>query len=211
MLRTLGIPAREAIGYVPGSYNPLTNLYEVQAKDAHAWVQVWFPGVGWQSFDPTADVPLAPANPGAVLFADAWRAVSGLPWMYVLPVGAVMGGVVLLRRRRRRRPRTWTERAARVLEEAGARAGARRRPDETLGEYGRRLGGTAGAAGAGTVDAAVGLLERSAYGPEVTDAAGQDAVMRAVRDGAAALRGGRWRRLRPRGGRPRGARRALAR
>ena len=58
MLRSLGIPAREAVGYVPGPYNPITDLYEVQAKDAHAWVQVWFPGYGWQSFDPTAVVPL---------------------------------------------------------------------------------------------------------------------------------------------------------
>ena len=57
MLRSLGIPAREAVGYVPGSYNPITDLYDVQAKDAHAWVQVWFPGYGWQNFDPTAEVP----------------------------------------------------------------------------------------------------------------------------------------------------------
>ncbi len=54
MLRSLGIPAREAVGYVPGPYNPITDLYEVRAEDAHAWVQVWLPGHGWQSFDPTA-------------------------------------------------------------------------------------------------------------------------------------------------------------
>ena len=65
MLRSLGIPAREAVGYVPGPYNPITDLYDVQAKDAHAWVQVWFPGYGWQSFDPTADVPLANPSPGS--------------------------------------------------------------------------------------------------------------------------------------------------
>ena len=66
MLRTLGIPARETVGYVPGSYDPLTDLYEVQANDAHAWVQVWFPGYGWQNFDPTAHVPLANPSPGSV-------------------------------------------------------------------------------------------------------------------------------------------------
>ncbi len=64
MLRSLGIPARETVGYVPGSYNPITDLYDVQAKDAHAWVQVWFPGYGWQNFDPTAVVPLANPSPG---------------------------------------------------------------------------------------------------------------------------------------------------
>ena len=73
MLRTLGVPAREATGYVPGPYNPLTDLYEVQAKDAHAWVQVWFPGYGWQSFDPTADVPLANPSPANGLAHDAGR------------------------------------------------------------------------------------------------------------------------------------------
>ena len=57
MLRSLGIPAREAVGYVPGGYDPITDLYQVHADDAHAWVQVWFPGYGWQSFDPTAVVP----------------------------------------------------------------------------------------------------------------------------------------------------------
>jgi transglutaminase-like putative cysteine protease len=46
MLRSIGIPAREAVGFVPGPYNPITDLYDVQARDAHAWVQVWFPGSG---------------------------------------------------------------------------------------------------------------------------------------------------------------------
>ena len=59
MLRELGIPARLAVGYAPGERNPFTGLYEVKASDAHAWAEVYFPGVGWQGFDPTADVPLA--------------------------------------------------------------------------------------------------------------------------------------------------------
>ena len=63
MLRSLGIPAREAVGYVPGGFNPITDLYQVHANDAHAWVQVWFPGYGWQDFDPTAVVPVSPAEP----------------------------------------------------------------------------------------------------------------------------------------------------
>ncbi len=75
MLRSLGIAARETVGYVPGPYNPITDLYDVQAKDAHAWVQVWFPGYGWQSFDPTAAVPLANPSPGSVLAAP-----PGVPW-----------------------------------------------------------------------------------------------------------------------------------
>ena len=53
MARSLGIPARVATGYVPGEYNPFTGLHEVRASDAHAWVEVYFPGYGWSTFDPT--------------------------------------------------------------------------------------------------------------------------------------------------------------
>lgn len=53
MLRSLNIPARLVAGYGSGDYNPFTNYYEVRANDAHAWVEVYFPGRGWVSFDPT--------------------------------------------------------------------------------------------------------------------------------------------------------------
>ena len=89
MLRTLGVPTREAIGYVPGPFDPLSDLYEIQAKDAHAWVQVWFPGVGWQNFDPTAQVPLAPPDPGAVLLSDIGHGIAELPWA---PIGGARRG-----------------------------------------------------------------------------------------------------------------------
>ncbi len=160
MLRTLGIPTREAIGYVPGPYDPLTDLYEVQAKDAHAWVQVWFPGVGWQSFDPTADVPLAPPDPGAVLLADAGHLAAGLPWQLIAPLLAAIVGEESLRRWRRRRPRSWAERVARRLEIAGAKAGTPRLPADGLRSYTSKL---AGSPPAGLVSA-VALLERTAYG-----------------------------------------------
>jgi len=53
MCRTLGIPARVAVGYATGQYNALTGYYEVSSRDAHAWVEVYFPTFGWISFDPT--------------------------------------------------------------------------------------------------------------------------------------------------------------
>ena len=59
MLRSVGIPARLTAGYAAGRRNPFSGLYEVRASDAHAYAEVLFPGVGWQAFDPTADVPLA--------------------------------------------------------------------------------------------------------------------------------------------------------
>ncbi len=53
MLRTLGIPSREVNGFLPGEYNDLAGDYIVRASDAHSWVEVYFPGNGWVTFDPT--------------------------------------------------------------------------------------------------------------------------------------------------------------
>jgi len=53
MLRTLGIPARLVNGFRGGEYNDLTNSYIVREKDAHSWVEAFFPEYGWVSFDPT--------------------------------------------------------------------------------------------------------------------------------------------------------------
>ena len=53
MLRTLGIPTRVVNGFRSDEFNDLTDSYVVRAKDAHAWVETYFPGYGWQTFDPT--------------------------------------------------------------------------------------------------------------------------------------------------------------
>jgi len=163
MLRSLGIPAREAVGYVPGSYNPVTDLYEVRADDAHAWVQVWFPGYGWQSFDPTAVVPLANPAPGAAALGDVGAALQRVP---LLPTAAVVLTAALaaaLVRWRRTRPRTWTERIARSAERAGRRAGRPRQPSETLVHYADVLDALVGRGSAPWGRLATSV-EASAYG-----------------------------------------------
>jgi hypothetical protein len=53
MLRSLGIPSREVNGFLPGEYNDVGGDYIVRASDAHSWVEVYFPGTGWLTFDPT--------------------------------------------------------------------------------------------------------------------------------------------------------------
>jgi len=135
MLRSIGIPTREVVGYVPGPYNPITDLYQVRAEDGHAWVQVWFPGFGWQSFDPTAVVPLANPSPGATALHDVGAALRRIPFVPVASVlfGAGLSAAVL--RWRRSRPQSWTERIARDAERAGRRAGRLRLPHDTLVEY----------------------------------------------------------------------------
>jgi len=51
MLRTLGIPARVAVGFTPGNFDGA--VYSVLGKNAHAWPEVWFDRLGWVPFEPT--------------------------------------------------------------------------------------------------------------------------------------------------------------
>ena len=61
MLRTLKIPSRLVNGFQTGSYNRLGKDFVVRARDAHSWVEVYFPQYGWIAFDPT------PADPNPVV------------------------------------------------------------------------------------------------------------------------------------------------
>ncbi len=56
LMRSAGIPARVATGYVGGYRNPLGGHWVVRQMDAHAWAEVWLPDVGWARVDPTAAV-----------------------------------------------------------------------------------------------------------------------------------------------------------
>jgi len=53
MVRSLGIPARYVEGYVLPSKKTDDNLYEIRNRNAHAWVEVYFEGFGWITFEPT--------------------------------------------------------------------------------------------------------------------------------------------------------------
>jgi transglutaminase-like putative cysteine protease len=57
MLRSVGIPARLAVGYASGTWSDANKLYEVKSKDYHAWPEVFFPKLGWVPFEPTASQP----------------------------------------------------------------------------------------------------------------------------------------------------------
>jgi transglutaminase-like putative cysteine protease len=62
MARTLGLPARVAVGYAPGEpINPAGagregNTYLVREGNAHAWAEVYFPGYGWERFEATKTI-----------------------------------------------------------------------------------------------------------------------------------------------------------
>lgn len=57
MLRSQGIPARLAAGFARGTYNGDKVAFEVRNRDAHSWVEVYFPAYGWLDFEPTATQP----------------------------------------------------------------------------------------------------------------------------------------------------------
>lgn len=53
MMRAANIPARVVLGYQGGQWNKDEQYLLVTQADAHAWAEVWLPGVGWQRVDPT--------------------------------------------------------------------------------------------------------------------------------------------------------------
>jgi protein-glutamine gamma-glutamyltransferase len=79
MLRALRIPARIVNGFRSDEFNDLSGEYVIRAKDAHSWVEAYFPGYGWISFDPTPGGGVGtPVGWGrAMLYLDAaqsfWR------------------------------------------------------------------------------------------------------------------------------------------
>jgi protein-glutamine gamma-glutamyltransferase len=79
MLRTLKIPSRVVNGFRSDEFNDVTGKYVVRARDAHAWVEVYFPGYGWITFDPTPGGGVASPQgwERAMLYLDAaasfWR------------------------------------------------------------------------------------------------------------------------------------------
>jgi transglutaminase-like putative cysteine protease len=150
MLRSLGIPARLAVGFTPGERNPFTGLWEVKAKDAHAWAEVWFPGIGWQAFDPTAKVPFAgdpfSSAAGAGLTSFLRNRIPSVPTSFVAVVAGVVAaglplatiGWLLVQRRRKRlawAALPWSAQQLERLERAGARRGRSRREWESASRY----------------------------------------------------------------------------
>ncbi|WP_282691802.1 DUF3488 and transglutaminase-like domain-containing protein [Streptomyces sp. CC208A] len=60
MARTLGIPARVAVGFMPGATQSDGSV-SVGIRDAHAWPELYFEGAGWTRFEPTPSRGSTPA------------------------------------------------------------------------------------------------------------------------------------------------------
>jgi transglutaminase-like putative cysteine protease len=57
LLRTQDIPARVVVGFYPGQYDEARGGFLYRERNAHAWVEVYFPDYGWIPFEPTASQP----------------------------------------------------------------------------------------------------------------------------------------------------------
>jgi hypothetical protein len=115
MLRVQGVPARVVSGYAMGDYDSTQRAYRVPASAAHAWVEVYFPTLGWVEFEPTTSQAVflyradesSPPNAPAPVAPKLVIAIS----LNVLAIGAgllsVIGviGLVMMFRRRRARER----------------------------------------------------------------------------------------------------------
>ncbi len=53
LMRMEGIPARYVQGFLPGDRSEATSQELIRYSSSHAWVEVYFPGYGWITFDPT--------------------------------------------------------------------------------------------------------------------------------------------------------------
>ena len=182
MLRSLGIPARVVTGFAADAPEA-GGTTVLRASDAHAWVELWVPGTGWVSSDPTAgSVPVttsaAPSALHRVVHALTGSTAAKVVLAAVLAAGAVLAALLPGRRRvgrtraqRRARPGRGTDPVAAAapllaafarLESALDRAGRARAPAESVRALGARLAHEEGGpdpAGAG----ALLVLERAAY------------------------------------------------
>ncbi len=57
LARAVGLPARLVIGYSSDEYDAATAEYIIRERNAHTWAEVYFAGIGWVEFEPTASQP----------------------------------------------------------------------------------------------------------------------------------------------------------
>jgi transglutaminase-like putative cysteine protease len=98
MLRSIGIPARLAVGFGPGVFNPFTGLYVVRNTDAYAVTEVFFANYGWFAFDAIPGHELIPPsieeNQTFSVLQTFWNWVAGwLPSPVTNSVGRIVTAI----------------------------------------------------------------------------------------------------------------------
>jgi hypothetical protein len=110
LLRVAGVPTRVVVGFATGEQIS-RHTWAVRDEDAHAWIEVYFPGVGWVPFNPTPSSSPADVSPGLdVLQAGTARSAgaTGTPFQLAGAAAALVLLIFAATRlgRRRRGPRT---------------------------------------------------------------------------------------------------------
>ncbi len=154
LCRYAGVPARLATGFIAGDYDPASHTYTVREKHRHAWTEVFFPRIGWVTFDATegaSDISDYPAKAGRKRQNFwQWLLSSGAapPALGLACVG-ILGLIVRneWRDRKKRAPRLKDRRTVRAIRDrkisasyaaaclALKRRGLTRLPTQTPDEY----------------------------------------------------------------------------
>jgi len=159
LCRAVGVPARLAAGFTPGRFDQRQGVFVIRDQDAHSWVEVFVPRVGWVDFDPTPSTD--ETDQGGVLsrlyLGAAAGAVRAARWLAARLGFMVAAGFVLLTatltarhlsRWWRRRPRllraggSAEDRVTRAYRQAAqwlAVSGAPRAPAAAPWEYCRQI------------------------------------------------------------------------
>lgn len=204
LARAAGLPARLAVGYASGAYDEANDRYVVTAADAHSWVEIYFSGIGWVVFEPTAGQPalmrtetLSPLQTGPgrtpVPFTPLWlRAAERVGWVAGwLTLAALVGlsgwGLVDAWRLRRLPPKEAVAKMYARLRRAGRRLGVATNSGDTPYEFAeafnRRLATLAASQGwvslaEAEVQALTDCYVRAAYAPSPLDEADRAGVRR---------------------------------
>jgi hypothetical protein len=147
LLRAAGVPARMAVGFSGGEPED-DGFRALRRSDAHAWVEVWFPGIGWVTSDPT---PAAAETRGWwQSLREAVRSQAGEPatWIAAIVLISVSAGGLWLLLRRRATPNDPDQARTMDVDLAAAftrlerdllAEGRPRAPNETVAALARRL------------------------------------------------------------------------
>jgi transglutaminase-like putative cysteine protease len=104
MARAVGVPARLASGYAQGTFDHNLGQWVVTEKDGHSWVEVYFEGIGWVEFEPTAGLP-ALERPGGTELATmtlppiprrsllSWETI---PWSLLVLAVVLLASIAVL-------------------------------------------------------------------------------------------------------------------
>jgi transglutaminase-like putative cysteine protease len=158
MARSLGLPARIAVGYAATAADA-EGVQTVRQSDAHSWAEIYFADIGWVEFEPTtsfaspneaaayeqaSDVGILPeaGQPAPPPIPQQKAAQRPWPWQQMLGAAGLMALAALLVRRWRQRPHVEgdaVQQAYGRLQEGAARLGQPLPPSQTPAEFSAAL------------------------------------------------------------------------